>query len=103
MGERRLPMEVERYVSSRSLAALWEFGEKKIIQMARAGDFTVRSTSGEVIVEPMEIAGEVRIPVSGVNRYAREHPYQYDDVIAARNRAELMRKLSGQKTGVHHD
>jgi hypothetical protein len=97
MGERRLPTEVERYVSSRSVAVLWEFGEKKIIKMARDGDFTTRTSSGEVIAEPMEVAGEIRIPVSGLNRYAKEHPYIYNDAIAARNKDELIRKLSGRK------
>lgn len=92
---RPLAPVVEAYYSANDLAALWRFGAQKILAMVKAGDFTLRNAQGVVVAEPMEVAGEVRIPASAINDYAVRHPYRYTDEIKARNKGELLRKLQG--------
>jgi hypothetical protein len=87
---------VEAYYTPGHAAALLQFNERKIRDMAKAGDFTVKDGE-EVLAEPFECAGEIRIPASGINHYIRTHPLRYDEVIKARNRGELMRKIKQQE------
>jgi len=89
-----LPRIVEMYYTPADLAALWRFSVRKISDMCKRGDFTVKAHDGTVTAEPMEIAGEIRIPASGINHYAATHPYTYNLGVKARNRGELMRKIA---------
>jgi len=83
---------VEKYYSPRELSSLIGFAEKFWRERCQAGEMTLRD--GDVVIsEPLDIAGELRIPASAVNAYLARHPYRYDAGVKARNAAELRRKL----------
>lgn len=90
----KLPQVVEAYYSPADLSALWRFGPAKIRTMAKSGDFTVRDAAGAIVAEPMEVAGELRIPASGVNQYARSHALSVIHGVKARSKGELLRKIT---------
>lgn len=84
---------VEKYYSMNELTLLIGFGEKFWRHRCRNGELTL--TQGDVVIsEPVEIAGELFAPASGVNAYLAQHPYRYDAGVRARNKAELQRKLT---------
>lgn len=88
-----LPKVVEAYYTPADLAALWRFSERKIRDLVKEGNFTLRNALGVTTAEPMEVAGEIRIPASAINAYAASHAYNYSPGIKARNQAELLRKI----------
>lgn len=85
---------VEKYYSTQELQLLVGFGEKWWRQRAQAGDLTLRDAAGNLVSQPLQLAGELRIPASAVNAYLERCPYVYDAGIAARNQGELRRKLA---------
>lgn len=94
---KHLPTVVEAYYTPQDLAALWRFNQRKIRDLAKAGEFTVKDAAGQIVAEPMEIAGELRIPASAVNAYAKAHPLVYNEGIKARNRGELLRRIQDKQ------
>ncbi len=92
--EVRIAKVIEKHYSPRELSFLLGFDEKWWRQRAQAGDLTLRDRQGQVIAQPLELAGELRVPASAVNAYLASHPYSYDAGVKARNTAELRRKLS---------
>ena len=80
---------VEAYYTPSDLAALWRFSERTIRDMVKRGDFTTDSA------EPLEIAGEIRIPASAINAYAARNTYAVARGIKARTPGELLRKAGG--------
>jgi hypothetical protein len=90
---------VERHYSLRELSVLFDFTPRWWREQAQAGELVVRDESGQVLAEPVELAGELRIPASCVNAFLARRPFRYDAGIAARNRGELLRKLrAGEAT-----
>lgn len=92
----RASRAVEMFYSPREVGLLLGFDEKWVRQRAQAGEFTVRH-GDQVVAEPVELSGELRIPASGVNAYLARHPYRYDAGVKARNKAELRRKLESKE------
>lgn len=84
---------VEKYYSPGDLSCLLGFADKFWRERAKAGEFTL-SIEGEIVCQPLEIAGELRIPATAVNAYLVRHPYRYDAGVKARNAGELRRKLA---------
>jgi hypothetical protein len=93
MSQLRASKVIEKHYSPRELGFLLGFDEKWWRQRAQEGEFAVRDEHGHTISQPVMLAGELRIPASGVNAYLARNPYLYDAGIAARNHAELRRKL----------
>lgn len=93
MSQPRVPKVIEKHYSPRELSFLLGFDEKWWRQRAQSGELTVRDDLGNVVSEPLELAGELRIPASAVNGYLARNPYRYDAGTKARNTAELRRKL----------
>lgn len=89
----RIPKVIEKHYSPRELSFLLGFDERWWRERAQAGELTVRDDAGNVISEPLELAGQLRIPASAANAYLARHPYVYDAGVKARNRGELQRKL----------
>jgi len=96
MSQLRAQKLVEKHYSPRELSFLLGFNEKWWRERAQAGDLTLQDGEGHVISEPLELAGELRVPASAVNAYLAKHPYVYDGGVKARNKAELRRKLNGR-------
>lgn len=95
MSQPRHNKVVEKHYTVRELSWLLGFNEKWWRERAQSGDLTLRNEDGTVIAEPLELAGELRIPASSVNGYLAKHAYRYDAGVKARNVAELRRKLKG--------
>lgn len=92
---------VERHYSLRELSVLFDFTPRWWRERAQAGDLVVHDNqSGTVLAQPVELAGELRVPASCVNAFLARNPYRYDAGIAARNRGELQRKLTASVTTV---
>lgn len=85
---------VESYYTPADLASLWRFSERKIRDLVRDGAFTLRQGDGSVVAEPLEIAGEIRIPASAINAYAAQHTYAAARGVKARSAGELFRKVA---------
>lgn len=90
----QIPRAVEKYYSLRELSFLIGFAERFWRERAQSGELTLNDEQGNVISQPLEIAGELRVPSSAVNAYLAKHPYRYDAGIKARNQAELRRKIA---------
>ena len=88
-----IPRVVEKYYSPSELSGLIGFAEKFWRERAKAGEFTL-VIDGEVVCQPLDISGELRIPATAVNAYLVKHPYRYDAGVKARNAGELRRKLA---------
>jgi len=84
---------LEKFYSPRELGYLPGFRERFWREVAQAGEFVLADSAGNVIAQPVEIAGEIRIPASSVNAYLARRPYRYDAGVKARNKGELRRKL----------
>lgn len=95
MSERQTKV-LEKFYSPRELSYQLGFGERFWRERCQAGDFTLR-IDDVVIAEPLEIAGELRIPASAVNAWLAKHLYRYDAGVKARNAGELRRKLASQE------
>ena len=93
----RIPRVLEKFYSVRELSYLLGFNEKWWRERAQAGDLVLMDSAGNVVSEPVNLGGELRIPASAVNGYLARHPYRYDAGVAARNRAELRRKVAAQE------
>lgn len=91
----KIPRVIEKFYSVKELQFLVGFGERFWRERAQAGDFTIY-LGDEIIAQPVEISGELRIPASAVNAYLAKHPYRYDAGVKARNTAELRRKLEAK-------
>ena len=87
------PRVLEKYYSPKELSTLLGFSAGFFRDRAQAGDFTL-AVNGAVVCEPLEIAGELRIPASAVNAWLALHPYRYDAGIKARNAGELRRRIA---------
>lgn len=98
---RELAKVVEKFYSPAELAGLWGFSTGKIRALCKEGAFILRDSTGQIVAQPWEIAGEIRIPASAINAYAFARPYVYDAGIKARNKGELLRKLA--TAAAHHD
>jgi hypothetical protein len=87
---------VEKYYSVKELCFLIGFDAKFWRDRAKDGDFTIVDPDHPEtpICNPLDIAGELRIPATAVNFYLAKHPFRYDAGVKARNKAELQRKLS---------
>lgn len=94
----KISRPLEKYFSPRELCYLLGFADKFWRERAQAGDFTLTTADDRgnqvTVCEPLEIAGELRIPQTGVNAWLARHPYRYDAGIRARNAGELRRKLA---------
>ena len=100
MTQSRHERAVEKYYSPQEAGWLLGFSERFIRDLAKSEELTVKDgDSGEVIAQPVFIAGELRIPASCLNAYIARHPYRSDPGIKARNRAELLRRLAGTANG----
>lgn len=88
-----LPGVVESYYTVQDLATLWRFSERKIRDLVKSGAFVLRD-GDRVVAQPLEIAGEIRIPASAINAFAASHTYAYDGGVKARNQGELTRRLA---------
>jgi len=93
---------VEKYYSPRELSCLIGFDERFWRQRAKDGEFTLTIDADPdgpptVVCQPLEIAGELRIPATAVNAFLVKHPYRYDAGVKARNAGELRRRLSRTK------
>ncbi len=84
---------LEKFYSPRELGYLLGFSESFWRKAAQAGEFILADSAGNIIAQPVEIAGEIRIPASSVNAYLARRPYRYDAGVKARNIGELRRKL----------
>lgn len=93
MSSPTIPRVVEKYYSPSELSCLIGFADKFWRERAKAGEFTL-TIDDEVVCQPLEIGGELRIPATAVNAYLVKHPYRYDAGIKARNAGELRRKLA---------
>ena len=87
-----IPRVVEKYYSARELGVLLGFSKDFFADLAKAGEFTL-TVADQVVIQPLELGGELRIPASAVNAWLARHPYRYDAGIKARNAGELRRKL----------
>ncbi len=94
----RTPKVVEKYYSLAELRCLVGFGPRFWRERAQAGELTLRD-GDLVLAEPLEVAGELRVPASCVNAFLARHPYRHDAGVKARNQAELRRKLAGHVEG----
>ena len=92
----RIPNVIEKYYSVRELTFLLGFSERFWRERAQAGDLVWR-VADRVVSQPLELAGELRVPASAVNAYLAAHPYRYDAGVKARNLGELRRKLGKQE------
>lgn len=104
MASEPIPRVVEKYYSARELSFLLGFDEKFWRQRAKDGEFTLTQDAHPdqapvIVCQPLEIAGEVRIPATAVNAYLARHPYRYDAGVKARNAGELRRKLASVPAG----
>lgn len=87
---------VEKFYSPGELSALLGFAPRFWCDLAKQGEFTLTApgTDADVVIcQPLEIAGELRIPATAVNAYLARHPYRPDAGVKARNAGELRRRL----------
>jgi hypothetical protein len=87
---------LEKYYSLRELTYQLGFSERFWREKAQQGELMLQDGQGNLISEPVEIAGELRIPASAINAFLARHAYRYDAGVKARNLGELRRKLAGQ-------
>lgn len=80
---------LELYYSVRELAFLLRFGETTIRRWLKEKQF------GPLDLV-LDVAGDIRVPASGVNEFTKAHPLKYDLGVRARNRGELLRKLNAR-------
>jgi hypothetical protein len=89
---------VEKYYSPRELFYLLGFSPEFWRDKCKAGELTLRTGApARVVSEPVEIAGELRIPASAVNAFLGARRFFYDVGIKARNTGELRRKLAKER------
>jgi hypothetical protein len=84
---------VEKFYSTAELECLLGFAPRFWRDLAKAGELTL-TVDGVVIAQPVDIAGELRIPASSVNAYLARHPYRPELGVKARNIGELRRKCA---------
>ena len=88
---------VEKYYSVRDLQLLIGFSERFWRDLALSGELTLRE-GDEVLAEPVDIGGQMRVPASAINSYLIRHPYRGDPSgIKARNLGELRRKIAARE------
>jgi hypothetical protein len=88
---------VELYYSVAELSLLLRFSEKKVREWVKEGKFSSKGDDGAPdFSNIVEIAGELRVPASGVSLFLENHRLVYDMGVKARNRAELKRKLQSR-------
>lgn len=98
---------LEKYYSPAELAVMLGFAPRFWRDLAKDGELTL-SVDGAVIAEPVEIAGELRIPASAVNAYLARHPYRPGASrtgelgVKARSVGELRRKVAVQDRPFEH-
>ncbi len=85
------PHVVELYYSVRELAFLLRFSETTIRKWIREDQFGPKERI-------LDVAGDIRVPASGVQAFAESHAFVYDHGVKARNKAELRRKLGQVQT-----
>lgn len=84
----------DKYYSVSSVAYHLEMSKVWVLRRLKEGAF------GSGV---LDLDGDLRIPVSGLNAFLESHRRVYSEAISARNKAELRRKLAGRAAAAPGD
>lgn len=92
------PRVVELYYSITELTFLLRFSDSTIRKWVKEGAFSPPGEDGlPDFTNILDVGGDLRVPASGVNFFAGNHPLRRDPGTKARNKAELMRKIGKEQ------